>query len=225
MKDFRIFSVIPAYNAEKTIRSVIFDLKTSIPQICVIVVDDCSTDATRDKVNDLNILCIEHPQNLGKGAALRSGFKAAVIKGADYILTLDADGQHNPAEAYKLISKAIAHNFDVLIGTRIHNRSKMPIHRVLSNAITSELISARVRQKIEDSQSGYRVYRSNLFEEIELVSNRFELESEIIIKAALKGYKIGFADIQTIYSTNGKSEMRVVDIFRFMRLYLSSFFW
>ena len=101
----------------------------------------------------------------------------------------------------------------------------MPLHRKLSNRITSRLISWRVNQRIVDSQNGFRLIRSHVLERVKLTCNRFELESELLLKAVLAGYKIGFVKTDAVYAKNQASHIKIVDVFRFIRLYLKSFAW
>ncbi|MFQ5751991.1 MAG: glycosyltransferase family 2 protein [bacterium] len=225
MTNCNICAVIPAYNAAKTVKQVVNDLKECSKDIQIIVVNDGSTDTTESIVKDLDILYLEHKKNLGKGTALRSGFRRALSLAPRYILTLDADAQHNPKNLAKFVNKLEDDDLDFVIGSRMSDISGMPLHRILSNRITSKLISWRIGQNIVDSQSGFRLIRANVLRNMTLNSKRFELESELLIKAGLNGYKIGFANIETIYHKNQFSSMKIIDIFRFVILYLKSFFW
>jgi len=101
----------------------------------------------------------------------------------------------------------------------------MPIHRKLSNSLTSKIISLRIKQKIVDSQCGFRLYKRKIFETFALTANHYDLESEILIKAGICGFKIGFVNIPAIYQANLNSYIRMIDIFRFIRIIIKSMLW
>lgn len=225
MQTSDITAVIPAYNAETTLVEVICNLRTSLPNLSIIVINDGSQDATGRKAKSMNIIYLEHSRNRGKGAALKTGFRKALSLGLSYILTVDADTQHNPKYVPAMLRKLKEENLDLLIGSRMSRIETMPFKRVVSNKITSRLISWRTKQEISDSQCGFRLIRTSVLESLTLKCQKYDLESELIIKAALKGYRIGFVEIDTIYAKNRVSYVKFVDILRFIRVYCSSFFW
>ncbi len=226
MESKNIWAVIPAYNASKTLKKVVDDLKKYAPGLGILVVDDGSTDSTGDVARKLNVTLIKHNRNLGKGAALKRGFAAALSKGAELIVTMDADAQHNPRDIHRLLAKMRTDNLDLVIGSRMSNTTNMPLHRIASNKITSKLISWRLGQKIEDSQCGFRAIQANLIKNVPLESDKFDMESELIIKSGLRGFKIGSAAVETIYAKGGSSAMNwITDTFRFIKLLIRSFFW
>lgn len=220
-----LFAVIPAYNVAVTLPEVVKGLKNSLPGIECIVINDGSRDPTAKIIKKLDVMEIEHSTNRGKGAALRTGFTDALNRGAEFILTIDSDGQHKPGEAVKLLQAIADYNYDVVVGNRMQYREKMPIHRKLSNRITSWLISMRTAQEIQDSQCGFRVIRAEVLRNVVLTTNRFDMESELLLKAALKGYQIGSVEISTVYSSKRESSMSILDVFRFIKIYIRSFFW
>lgn len=225
MQHDNIYAVIPAYNAAKTLQSVIMELREVIPGIAIVVVDDGSSDATSQIAANLGVKWVQHHRNLGKGAALKRGFHEALSGKARLIFTLDADGQHNPREAIKLLDKIERENLDVVIGSRMTNLSVMPIPRIISNITTSKLISWRIKQNADDSQSGFRLYREETLKGMDVKTNHFDFESELLIKIGQSGFKVGSVAIETIYTSNGVSSIRLIDIFRFTMVYLRSFFW
>jgi glycosyltransferase involved in cell wall biosynthesis len=219
-----LYAIIPAYNSEKTIDKVISDLRAHLSAADIIVVDDGSSDSTSEIARALKTIVIAHKKNLGKGAALKSGFKKALSLGAKFVLTLDADGQHNPKDVNRFLSKYEETPFDIIIGSRMANIRDMPIHRILSNKITSQLISWRVGQRVPDSQCGFRLIKADVLKNLQLKTNRFDMESELILKASKKGHKIGFVNIDTIYSNNSTSAMNLIkDTSRFIWVYIHSF--
>jgi len=198
-----IAAVIPFYNENKTINDVIEKTKKHVNYI--VAVDDGSTDGSTNKITSQeNVLIIGDSINRGKGYALRIGMNTAVEKGFTKIVTLDSDLQHNPDEIPFLLTTL--NKYDIVIGNRLNDLKGMPIYRRMSNKITSTLLSIKTRTKLIDSQCGFRAYRSEVLTMLQTVKNGYEAESEILIKAAKKGYKIGFVDISTIYG-NEKSKM------------------
>lgn len=222
MKSKKLVVVIPAFNAEETIGGVISGINQTLASAEIVVVDDGSVDRTREIVESFGILCVRHASNSGKGAALQSGFRRALERGAALILTLDADNQHDPSEAIKLV-EASEHLNGIVVGAREISPKSMPIHRWLSNYMTSRLIAIRTGTTIQDSQSGYRLYSAELLKRFQFSHVRFDFESEILIRACLAGYDIRFVNVRTRYFKNGKSAMRVLDIPRFIRMYLKSY--
>lgn len=146
---------IPAYNEEKTIAKLIIDTKKYSDKI--IVIDDGSSDYTSQIAAELGVMVIRHKKNLGKGAALRTGFLRAISFSPDIVVTIDGDGQHNPSCIPDLISPIINGLTDVVIGSR-SDKSKMPKYRKLGLNIISRLNRKALQSKINDPQSGFRAY-------------------------------------------------------------------
>jgi glycosyltransferase involved in cell wall biosynthesis len=142
---------------------------------------------------------------LGKGEALRSGFKEALNKNYDIIITIDADLQHDPSFIPLLLNNI--ENFDIVIGNRLHDIKAMPFQRIISNKITSYMLSKKLKTDIRDSQCGYRAYKSSVLNAVKTSMKGFEAESEILVLAARHNFSIGFIDIPTIYG-NDKSKMK-----------------
>jgi glycosyltransferase involved in cell wall biosynthesis len=156
----------------------------------------------------------------GKGSALRDASKKVLEQNYDLVITLDSDLQHDPSEIPNFV--LASERFDVVIGKRDTSTNRMPVHRFFSNSITSELISLRTGAKVEDSQCGYRLYRAEVLRSVDSRCRHYDYESDILIKAALAGFSVGFVPIKTIYN-DSKSSIGVFDILRFMKVYLKSF--
>lgn len=218
----KTIALICAYNEEKSIRSIIN--KTSKYVDAVLVVNDGSSDNTSREIKRTKAILIDHKINRGKGEALKSGFSFIKRKNYDLLVMLDADGQHDPKEIPKLI-RELNKGYDIIIGTRKKSKSRMPIIRRCTNFITSLIVSLIIAQKVKDSQSGFRVMKTKILKNIELVSKRYDLESEILVKASRKGYKIGHASIKTIYGDETSKIHPIKDTFRFIRLIIRSFKW
>ena len=199
-------AIIPFYNESKTIGTVIIKTLQFVDK--VIAVNDGSTDGSElTIVNSEKIELINLNRNYGKGYALREGFKKAIEENYFYVVTLDADLQHNPDEITKLIS--LFDKYELIIGNRMNNLSSMPFSRKISNKLTSFFLTIKSGQHIFDSQCGFRAFTAEVLKNIRTKENGFEAETEMILLAAKKGYKIGFANVSTIYGTE-KSKMKPV---------------
>ncbi len=205
-KENKTCAVIPFYNEFNTIDKIINE--TLKYTDFVIAVNDGSSDKSETKIRkDDRIVLIHNEKNSGKGYSLKRGLEECIKRGFQTIITIDADLQHNPESIPFLIS--YLENFDIVIGNRLNNLKSMPFHRILSNKITSFLLSKKTRIKILDSQCGFRAFKGNILKNILPSSNGYEAESEMIILAARNNYSIGFKEIPTIYS-NEKSKMKSV---------------
>lgn len=193
-----------------------------IPLTQIVVVDDGSGDDTSIIARAMGVQALRHAKNLGKGAALKSGLREAFQNDAvRACITMDADGQHEPYFIPKFMATMQAERVDLVIGARRLSFREMPILRVLSNRITSALISIKLRQPIRDSQCGYRLISRKAFSELQLSRDGFDLESEMLIQAGQLGLKIVWLPISTIYSKE-KSHIRGLrDTLRFVKTYLS----
>ena len=210
-----IAAVIPFFNESRTINQIVNNTLQYVD--CVIAVDDGSKDDSSSKISkNKNITLLKFKVNRGKGFSLREGLSEGVNKGYTQLITIDADLQHNPDEIPLLINELI--NFDIVIGNRLNNLVNMPLHRRISNKLTSFLLSLKTGKKIIDSQCGFRAYRAEVIKNIKTVKNGFEAESEILIKACRKGYKIGFTDISTIYGNEESKISPVKTTFNFVKV-------
>ncbi len=216
----KVAVVIPAYNAAATIGELVAEVSKYVTAENIFVVDDGSSDQTEFIARDLGVWVLRHVVRRGKGTALRDGVMKALGLNYELILTIDSDLQHDPAEIPKFI--AAASGLDIVIGKRNISKETMPVHRVISNTLTSRIIASRTGATIEDSQCGYRLYRARVLRAIDSRCRHFDYESDMLLKAAIEGYRVGFVPIRTIYN-GSKSSMRVIDILRFIKVYLKSF--
>ncbi len=200
----KICAVIPFFNEDKTIREIII---RTLPFVdFIIAVNDGSNDDTCENIpQNEKVILLSYSKNCGKGYALKTGFLESIKRAAYITITLDADLQHIPEKIPELILGL--ENCDIVIGNRLINLKKMPFHRVLSNKLTSLLLSIKTKQKLLDTQSGFRAYKTNILNDILPSYTGFEAESEMLVKAAENNYKINFISIPTIYG-NEKSKMR-----------------
>ena len=193
----RIACVVPAFDAAPTLGAVLAGLRTALPGAWLIVVDDGSTDRTSDVARQGADETVRFAANLGKGAALRAGFARALAAGAARVLTVDADGQHDPASAPALVA-ALAHA-DVVVGARARSSSRMPLRRRLSNALSARAISACAGCELPDSQSGFRAIRADVLRRVQASGDRYEFETDFLIRAGRAGCRIASVPIATIY--------------------------
>jgi len=181
--------LLPAYNEERFIGKVIDKIrKNGFKNI--LVVDDGSNDNTYEIAVKKKVKTIKHIKNKGKGAALKTGLSYAYSEGYDFVAILDADNQHNPMDLNKLIREMESGNYDIIIGKRI-NYEKMPFIREITNKVTSLVISLLCKNRVMDSQSGFRLLKTKLVPFINLKTDRFEAESEMLIQIGRNGFHIG----------------------------------
>jgi glycosyltransferase involved in cell wall biosynthesis len=194
-----LVTIVPAYNAEVTAGQVVKDIKRHLPRTFVIGVDDGSTDGTRSVLRAGCDQTIEFDKNRGKGAALRAGFKSAIEKGAAAVLTIDSDGQHDAAFAPAIVGAL--DSYDIAIGTRNLSGKAVPFHRKVANAISSAATRAVSGGAVRDSQSGYRAMRIEVLKKVDAVGDRYEFETDFIIRAARAGFTTTNIPISTIYGS------------------------
>jgi len=180
--------VIPALDAGPSVGDVVRASLAQIPD--VVVVNDGSTDETPDEAAAAGAVVLHHPYNLGKGAALRTGFRYALDKGFDAVITVDADGQHLPSEISKFLAAWRETRADLIIGDRSHLFGGMLPRRRNANMFSAWAISKCAGKLVTDSQSGFRLYSASLIREVSMGANGFAAESEIIVRAGRLGRTI-----------------------------------
>jgi glycosyltransferase involved in cell wall biosynthesis len=183
-----IIACIPAYNEEKTIAKVVLKTKKYVDK--VIVCDDGSTDMTAEIAEALGAEVIRHEINMGKGEAIRSLFRKSKEENADFVVTLDADGQHYPDEIPILLNVAKESGADIVVGSRFVTEEvakKVPTYRKIGNRILTMVTPV---EGILDTQSGFRVYSRRVIELIQPAEMGFAVDSEILYKASERGLKV-----------------------------------
>lgn len=192
-----VFVVIPAYQAGRTIGPLIVQIrKMGLP---VIVIDDASIDGTAREAEDAGASVIRLRANGGKGSALRKGIRAALSGECGWVLTMDADGQHLPEEIPLFLRRAQEEGADLLIGDRMGRPRGMPLDRWVTNFCMSRIISRVAGQSVPDTQCGFRMIRRRVLERVPLSSDRFEVESELVIRAAWAGFRIASVPVSSVY--------------------------
>jgi glycosyltransferase involved in cell wall biosynthesis len=198
--------VVPAYNEVRTIRGIAEQALRQTDR--VIIVDDGSTDGTSEALAGLPVVLVRHSANLGKAAALWDGFRIALDGGADFVATLDGDGQHLPADIARLARVARLYADRIVIGARLHTRANAPLARRIANRFGDFWISWAAGYAIADSQSGERIYPAPLLQQVEARHDRdaaFTLESELLIRGAQLGYESVAVPIATIYHRDARA--------------------
>ena len=193
----RVAVVIPAYQAAATLGAVVSGLRAALPQASVVAVDDGSSDDTVAVASAACDEVVRFERNRGKGAALRAGIALSLSGGADAVLTIDADGQHDPAAAPSLV--AALGDADIAIGERARRGSEMPFARRATNALSACAMSAFAGQRIGDPQSGYRALRRGVLESVAAYGDRYEYEADLLLRAARAGYRIASVPVTTRY--------------------------
>ena len=208
--------VIPAFQAAETIVALVRGAKTA--GLEVIVVDDGSRDRTAALASSAGAFVISHLRNEGKGRALRTGFEHALRGTYDGIVTMDSDGQHDPAEITHLVKAGELQHAGMAIGNRLANGTAMPPARLWTNWLMSAIVSAIIRQRIPDSQCGFRFIRRELLSQLPLRARRFEIDTELVLSTAARRWKIISVPIRSIYQ-NERSHIRPIqDGWRFIVL-------
>jgi len=217
--------VVPAYNAGHHLGDVIPRIAKCVPVERIIVVDDGSTDNTGEVAAGLGAIVVTHNPNRGKGAALKTGIDKAGEIGARFAVTIDADGQHDASEIPDFIEQQRRTCADIVVGNRMAATGGMPWIRLMTNRVTSGVVSVLARTTIPDSQNGYRLISTELFAKIYLETTRYDTESEILIRAGRLGARITSVPTKTIYGDEQSSIHPFVDTGRFLRMVFRSFFW
>lgn len=191
--EMKIYIVIPAYNEEKVIGSVINEIRNE-GYGDLIVIDDGSDDKTLEKAKEIaGITALRHKINRGKGAATKTGIEAAKFLGADIIVTMDGDGQHDPEDIKNLIRPILEGKCEVVLGTRLKNPIGMPWYKIIQNHIGNAITWYLFGLWVTDSQSGFRAYSRLAAEKINTRADRYEYDSEVIREIYI--YKLKYKEV------------------------------
>lgn len=227
----QIVAVVPAFRCAATLPAVVHGVRRA--GLAAVVVDDGSGDDTAAAAQQAGARVLAHDHNMGKGSALLTGFRWALANGASHVLTLDADGQHDPAEIPRFA--ALAHSADLVVGQRALDLAHMPALRLVGNRVSSYFVSLFCGAALPDTQCGYRLYARRLLERLPLRGGRFENETELLMRAQLLGLGISWVPIATLYdgspAAGSGAPLRglvshfdtLADTLRVMRVVLGSF--
>jgi glycosyltransferase involved in cell wall biosynthesis len=192
MQNSVISVIIPAYNEEKTIGNVLEETIQVMDALGlayeIIVVDDGSVDRTREIASRYKATVLSNGRNHGKGYALKKGFQHAQ---GDIVITVDADGAHNPKEIPDLINP-LFNGVDIVAGSRFLGNEKDHTSKlnIVGNYIINAIIMAFTRRMITDSQTGLRAFKKEFLQKISLESEGYEIETEITVKSLKNGFKL-----------------------------------
>ncbi len=192
--------VIPAYNAENTLPTLLTETKQRWQANDILVVNDGSTDKTALVGETQGVEVLNIGRKSGKGSALTAAFaRLKDREDVDAVITMDADLQHNPADIEKFLDERGRRRSSLVLGKRKRWGTSMPMERRLSNTLTSWMVSARTGIPIADSQCGFRLIGIEVLRACQIDSPGFEAETELLIKAARRGFSVSSVEIQTRY--------------------------
>ena len=197
---------IPAYDEEGRIGKTILEVSQYVDK--VIVCDDGSSDNTANEAEMSGAYVIRHQKNIGKGAAMKSLFKFARASNSDIVITIDADRQFLPKEIPRLIKPIIEQNADIVVGYRFEDKTEMPKYRKIGNVLLDKITNMAESLPIRDTQSGFRSYSKNAIKKIEFTTDGFGADSEILIDASKKGFKILEEKVTVIYNTGERTSTK-----------------
>ncbi len=224
----KICILIAAYNESGKIGQLVSRIQKLDGVSKIIVIDDGSVDCTCEEAEKAGALVLKHGENKGKGAALRTGFTYIKEQNCDAVITLDGDGQHKYSEIPNFIEEYKKGDADIIVGSRMlacARRSGMPFIRYATNHFTSFLTSVVGKCSVTDSQSGFRLISTGVLKKIDLSASNFEIESEVIIKSARRGFTIKEIPISTVYHTDSTKRSKInplIDSLRFFRFVLKN---
>lgn len=219
----KIALIIPVYNEGVRFKLLLEEILKFFTRQDIIIIDDGSNDNPVENI-PAGMRFLKHDVNCGKGQALRTGFNYAASEGYDWVITMDADGQHPPSCISSFIEKINGNNFQLIAGSRRKNFDGMPFDRRFSNLTTSFIMSVLSGQKILDAQCGFRAYNIDFINKIRLSTSSFDTENEILLNAFQLNVKIGWVDIPAIYSGEKSHIRRLPDTVRFLKLIIKYIF-
>lgn len=189
--------VVPALDASSSLAAVLAGLRAAVPHATLIVIDDGSRDDTYDTAAACADVALRFAATRGKGAALRAGIAEALARRVSAVLTIDADGQHMPAAAPALLTAL--RDADIAVGARARTPGVMPIGRRMTNALATAAVGLVAGAPMPDPQSGFRAVRRAVLEHVHAVGDRYEFETDFLIRAARAGYRIVGVPVPTVY--------------------------
>jgi glycosyltransferase involved in cell wall biosynthesis len=201
-------ALLPAFRCESSVGEVVRGLRRYVAD--VLVVDDGSQDGTGAAAAAAGARVLRREANGGKGTALRDGLAVLLSEPFSHVAFVDADGQHDPADLPLLLAAARSGS-DFVIGSRLARPGRMPAKNFWANTIGDKALSRLTGLPVEDGQSGYRVVAAELLRPLRLVSRRFAIENEILVKAAPHVRRFAVVPVRSVYGTGGSHYRPVRD--------------
>ncbi len=206
--------IIPAFMEQRKIGDIVSRVRRHAPH--VIVIDDGSTDRTDPEAAEAGAVVLRHERNKGKGQALNTGFAYARKHGFRCVITMDADGQHDPADIPRFIEAHERTGLAVLVGNRMAEAENMPLVRRWTNRLMSWYLCRIMKQYVPDTQCGFRLYRCDVIPFVAAEACRYAAESEILLHIAARGIRIGSIRIEPVYGDERSKINPFLDTIRFM---------
>lgn len=194
--------IIPTYNNCRTVADIV-DRAIAVCQD-VVVVNDGSTDKTTDVLCNLNIIVLNHDRNLGKGQALKTGLRYAIMNGFTHAVTIDSDGQHFPEDIPALIEESERYPSDIIVGCRNLTSENMPKGNTFANRFSNFWLRLQTGQRLDDTQSGFRIYPLDFLHGMRLITSRYEAELELMVYAAWHGVHLRGVPVKVLYQPEGE---------------------
>src|SRR5574341_739228 len=219
--DDGIAVVIPAFQAAATVGAVVAATRRVLPDAGIYVVDDGSTDGTGAVGagrGALAAIVLALPAHRGKGAALAAGIGRAARDGAEVMVTLDADGQHDPGDIPRLLEPLAAGKADLVLGARPRTR-RMPVARRLSNWLSARLATRVAGEGIPDAQTGFRAFTRRLADVVRPRETAYDYELAFLLGALAAGYRVRSVPVATIYDGAASHFRSIVDTWRIARVF------
>lgn len=208
--------VVPAFLEEHRIAEVVGRILKIVRP--VIVIDDGSPDRTAERAAAAGATVLRHERNRGKGAALHTGCAYAKDHGFEVVITMDADGQHAPADIPRFMQTYLQTGMPVLVGNRMDTPVAMPRIRRWTNRFMSWLLSREMKQAVPDTQCGFRLYRCDVLPSEAPQAAGYAAESEILLQLAGRGVRMGSVPITVIYQDETSKIHPLRDTLRFFRM-------
>ena len=200
LNQHKVIAAIPCYNEERFIGEVVLSARKYVDQ--VIVIDDGSTDGTSEAARAAGASVIRHETKKGAGAATRSCFESAKFNNADILVTLDGDGQHNPAEISRIVKPILDGEADLVIGSRFLDiHSKIPLYRKIGIVTINFLYNLGSKVKLSDTQSCFRAYGKKAIHSLNITDGGFGFSVELLIEARHKKFVITERPIVCLYNS------------------------